>query len=171
MDPFVGTSLLAAGAFALLHRTPIDIARRELGVASIGGRFRGPPFERYAIEGEIPLAWCARFVRFCFEQAGRKLPGNRFLIPSVAQLRAALLASGQLLEPTVVPQANDIILLEGTAGNADGIQIGGHHTGIVERVDGDFVDSIDGDFGTPDQVTRVRRRRDASDIWGYGRVG
>jgi hypothetical protein len=152
--------------------TPLDFAQADLaaGIASSGGRFRGAPFDLYALPGEEPLAWCGRAVRTWYSKAGTELPGNRFLIGSVQNLHDALVAAGMFLDSDAEPQPNDLILLEGTANNRDGLLIGGHHVGLVESVTPDTVVSIDGDFGTPDRVMRVTRERSASDIWGYGRV-
>jgi hypothetical protein len=153
-------------------RMPIDVARANLGVQSVGAPFHGPP-ERFNLPGEQPAPWCARFVRFCFESAGKRLPGNRFLIPSVANLQAALESAGMWHpagEDGFVPQQNDLLLLQGTGNGEDGLEFGGHHVALVESFDGTHVVTIDGDFFRPDRVARVSRAFGQIDIWGYGRI-
>ncbi len=149
---------------------PLDFARADVGLSSEGGRFQGPPVERFALPGEPALAWCARACRTWFTLAGGTLPGDPYAIGSVAALHAALDDAGMLVDPDEEPKPNDLILLLGTAGNRDGMLIGGHHVGLVESVTPDTVTSIDGDWGTPDRVQRVVRDRNASDIWAYGRA-
>ncbi len=161
---------VGVGVF-LVSRDPLTYATADVGLTSVGGvRGAGPP-EKYNLQGEDPLPWCARFCRFCFAQAGRPLPGNPFLIPSVTNLEAALAGAGFLLPASAEPQRGDLILLRGIgAGDPDRISAGDRHVGIVESVTDSKIVSIDGDFGEPDGVRRVTRNRHAPNISGFGRI-
>lgn len=174
MNPFLVVAILLfiGGVLLIASHDPVALAELEVGVSSAGhARFDGPPM-KYAIEGETPLPWCGRFVRFVFATAGKPLPGNRFLVPSVSELEKALDAAGALFQAAgFEPRRGDLVILHGTGiGDPDEMPIGGHHVGLVTNVDAVHVDSIDGDFGTPDAVRRVRRRRDARNIAFYGRI-
>lgn len=139
--------------------TPLDFARSQVGVAESGGPNRGDPFERYAYPGEEPLPWCARFMRWCWENAGTPLPGNRWLIGSVAELRAALEAQGALV-PLEDARPGDLLLLRQRGGSDAGA---GHHVGIIEQVTPTYIETIDGNWG--DRVARVQRKRTDPGIW------
>jgi hypothetical protein len=161
--------VLAGGVIVahVLNKQPIDYAISQIGVRELTDRNDGIPFERYAIRGEQPLAWCARFVRWAYESAGKQLPGNRWEIASVGNLQHAFAQAGAWLGLTDDIRRGDLILLnERGLSDAAGNQ-GGRHIGIVEAVDAEHVYSIDGNWGN--MVARVRRRRNAPDIWGYAR--
>jgi hypothetical protein len=143
--------------------TPLDFARSQLGVTESGGENRGEPFARYAYPGEEPLPWCARFVRWCFENAHTPLPGNRWLIGQVAELRDALNAHMALI-PLEQARAGDILFLRGRAGSDHGP---GNHVGLVEHVSADAIETIDGNLGN--RVARARRLRTDPSIWSAGR--
>ena len=71
--------------------TPLDVARTQIGVVELPGN-RGVPFERYALPGEDPLPWCARFLRWCYLQAGLK-------DKAIRELKALLAAEPRLSAP------------------------------------------------------------------------
>lgn len=144
--------------------TVVAIAIEQLGVAESGGPNKGLPFDRYSLHGESPLPWCARFVRWCFSQAGARLPGNQWEIGNVAAMRAALDAEGGLVR-VGPPRAGDIVFVRGR-GKSDAA-VAGNHVGIVERVEGDVLHTIEGNWS--DKVQRVQRDVDDVDLWGFGR--
>lgn len=170
MEALALVVIVAAAAWFLMHKTPLEYAQSQIGVQSSGGRFQGPPFQLYALPGEQPLAWCARLMRWCWTQAGKRLPGNPYLIGSVAILRDACVDAGCFFGPDFECAAGDLMFLQGVGSGEDGIEFGGHHVCIVEFVDEDGVHTIDGDFGTPDRVMRIVRPKSQRDIWGYARV-
>lgn len=143
--------------------TPLDYARSQVGVAESGGANRGEPFTRYALIGEEPLPWCARFVRWCWENAGTPLPGNRWLLGSVAELRDALTACGALVSPADA-RAGDIVGWRSRLGSDRGT---GNHVSIVEAVSPTYLDTIDGNWD--DRVARVQHRRDDPRLWFVAR--
>ena len=140
--------------------SPLWYAVSQVGASELPGN-RGIPFERYSLPGEEPLAYCARFLRWCFTQAGTPLPGQRYLIGSVVALHEALRAAGALLPLEGRPEPGDLIFLR-HRGKSDP-QVGGHHVGIVELVTDKTVESVDANWG--DMVQRVARRRGSPEIW------
>jgi hypothetical protein len=143
--------------------TPLEVARTQLDVIEERGN-RGVPFTRYALTGEDPLPWCARFVRYCFTQAGIRLPGNRYLIGRVQTMLEELQRIGAELPVRAVLEPGDLIFLR-DRGSSD--QGPGHHVGIVESVGGLTVNSIDGNW--QNRVQRVARERHASEIAAFCR--
>lgn len=103
--------------------TPIELARRELaaGVREATGQNDGVPAERYN-DGE-EKAWCAAFVRYCFEQCGTKLPGLRHELPAVKYMEAQLEAAGARVAE---PEPGDIVTFRWSDGS--------RHVGLVEHV-------------------------------------
>lgn len=141
--------------------TPLEYAQRELaaGVREATGRNDGVPAERYN-EGERK-AWCAAFLRWCFERAGTPLPGRRHLLPSVAYLEGALLARGARVE-RAIPGA--IVAFVGRGASDAGP---GRHVGIVESYDpeADKITTIEGNTGN--RVTRRTYAHDDPGISGF----
>lgn len=141
--------------------TPLEAALGELGVIEDPGN-NGIPLTRYGLPMEDPLPWCARFMRWCFTQAGTPLPGNRYLIASVVELYHALYARGAIVSDD--PRRGDLILLR-ERGSSDAGP--GHHVGIIETVTPTSIGSIDGNWRNA--VRRVDRKRDAPEIWCFAR--
>lgn len=148
---------------------PVAWAISQIGVSEAPpGSNDGPPMV-YALEGETPAPWCGRFVRAAFIACARPLPGNRWKIPEVAELQRALVGAGAWIPVEEVREGRtvnrgDLILLHGRGGSDAGR---GNHVGIVERMDGDDVVSVDGNWG--DRVARVRRPLGSALLWGFGR--
>lgn len=145
--------------------TTVDIAIGQLGVKESGGHNCGEPFDLYALPGEQPLAWCARFLRWCFALSGHRLPGNPYEIANVANLHDALEAAGAILPNPVAPRRGDILLLNKHSFSDRGAR--GNHTGLIESADATNIHSIDGNWG--DCVQRVTRKADAPEIWCFAR--
>jgi cell wall-associated NlpC family hydrolase len=142
----------------------VNIAISQLGVTESSGNNDGVPFDRYALKGEQPLAWCARFVRWCFAQAGHPLPGNAYVIASVKNLHGELASRGAILPVGEKPRRGDLILIRN--GDSD-VGVRGNHIGIVERFDGKRVHSVDGNLGN--KVARVARPIGDPKIWCFAR--
>lgn len=158
----------------------MEWALAEVGVREDPpGSNAGPPLERYALPGEPPLAWCGRFVRAAFKQAGTPLPGNPWLIPSVAELQRALAAAGAWIpiaaareavrrtvgQPSAAPARGDLLLLNRESISDVGRR--GNHVGIVVRFLDDTVRTVDGNWS--DAVRVVDRHLDDPTLWGLGR--
>lgn len=138
------------------------IAAAEIGITEEPlGSNRGPPFDRYALRGDVVGPWCARFVRWCYERAERPLPGNPYDLGNVAAMRARLDAHGALVKD---PRPGDIGFVWGRGKSDAG---SGNHCFIVERVEGRNVHTIEGNLGHA--VVRSVRSLDDGDLWGFGR--
>lgn len=142
--------------------TPLEYAIGELGVIEDPGN-AGVPFERYGLPEEQPLPWCARFVRWCFAQAGTPLPGNRYLIAAVAEMQEALAVRGGIFTTLYQPKPGDLVFLRSRGASDSGP---GHHVGIIETVTPTTIGSIDGNWRNA--VRRVDRKREDPDLWCYG---
>lgn len=157
--------------------TPLDFAVAELNAGSAEvpkGSNRGPRVDLYT--GGRAEPWCGHFVAWCHHEAGIVIPGYVKPSPTVA----SPLAGVQFLEDTFkkhgwwwpvgdmklgVPSAGDLVFLNRRGQSDKGP---GRHVGIVERVDGPYVVSIDGNWG--DRVARVRRVMISPLISGFGRM-
>lgn len=145
----------------------VDVALSQVGVKEKTGHNDGIPFERYALPKEQALAWCARFVRWCFAQLGLALPGNPYEIASVAALQLALVNAGAWMGPDVRPRRGDLVLFN-ERGLSDKDRFG-HHVGLVDRMDDDGrLWTVEGNWG--DRVAHVcRQPHQLVDVWGYAR--
>lgn len=129
----------------------VQIAEAEMfsGIAeTTPGCNCGPGVEKYTVGQQIP--WCAAFVSWVYKQAGAQFSGggdpNSWLITYVPNLQDYLKNSGKFdyheKGDNYVPQPGDIIIY--LSNNAS-------HTGLVEKVNGDVVTSLDGNW--QDKVT------------------
>jgi hypothetical protein len=119
----------------------LDVARAELaqGIREASGHNDGTPAARYMDGLEAP--WCAGFVRWCFEQARSPLPGARPMLVSVRYLEEQLTRAGARLDH---PEPGAIVTFKWRVGSDPGT---GRHVGIVERVEGGRVHTIEGNSG------------------------
>lgn len=141
--------------------TPLDIARRELaeGVREATGKNDGVPATRYN-GGELK-PWCASFVRYCFEQSGLKLPGNRHLLPSVAYMEEQLVTAGARVS---APVPGAIITFRSRVGSDAGP---GRHVGLVEAVEPFLLTTIEGNSGNAVRRRTYRQWRSDPTIAGF----
>ena len=141
--------------------SPIDIARRELaaGVREATGQNDGVPAERYNDGERKP--WCASFVRYCFEEAGLRLPGNRHRLPSVAYMEEQLETAGARVAE---PAPGAIITFRARVGSDAGP---GRHVGLVEAVDGLTITTIEGNSGNAVRRRTYRQWRSDPTIAGF----
>lgn len=157
--------------------TPLDHALVELhfGVVEVPkGSNRGPRVDVYT--GGRAEPWCGHFVAWCYDLAGKTIPG--YIKPSLTV--ASPLAGVQFLEDTFkkhgwwwpvgdpkrgLPGPSDLIFLKSRNKSDPGR---GRHVGIVETMDAAYVVSIDGNWG--DGVRRVRRLLSPKTISGFGRM-
>ena len=134
----------------------IEIAETQLG--NIGGE----TFWRWYGFTERD-EWCAMFVSWCAYQAGLIDSG---VIPRFSSCRVGIQwfqDRGQWQGPGYVPAPGDLIFFDWEPdGTAD-------HVGIVERVTGDEVHTIEGN--SSDSVRRRSYSFDSGKIFGYGIPG
>jgi hypothetical protein len=141
----------------------VEIAVAE--IAANGGALGGAKYiDGYGSPAVYGYAWCAIFVSWCATQGGFVESGIILKSMSATAFRAAAQsgAHGTWKDRTYVPAPGDLILFDrdgiGEVGLAD-------HIGIVERVDGGKVYTVEGN--TSDTVARRSYDIGRSDIDGY----
>lgn len=124
--------LLIAGCFIgsrPAHAASIvEIAQSQIGKGEIGGDNRGPQVKKYTRGQEV--AWCAAFVSWVRSQSGQASPyllAARSYWKNYSHKRVAR------------PRSGDLIIF--ARGNHQG------HIGIVERVQGNTITTIEGNVG------------------------
>ncbi|GIW72830.1 MAG: hypothetical protein KatS3mg102_2372 [Planctomycetota bacterium] len=136
----------------------LQAALTQIGVREASGNNDGVPARRYSGGREVP--WCANFVSWAFRQAGTPLPGNQWSLGSCDYMMNQLKQNGVWFDRGQgMPQPGDIIMF-GRPGDAT-------HVGIVERVEGGRVYTVEGNSGN--RVARRSYDLDSSRILGYGR--
>ena len=141
------------------NSTLVEIARIEIGYTGGEKYWRAYGFTRHA-------AWCACFVTWCADEAGLieegKVPRYALCLNGVKWFKN----KGRWLDKGTVPEAGMIIFYDRRAGNGYGQDGRSDHTGIVEKVEGNYVYTIEGNWG--DKVDTRKVRLDDKTIIGYG---
>ncbi len=117
-----------------LTKTAIELAYSQLGVSETEGENRGDN-EKYGAGAGV--AWCAAFVSWLFGE-GQNNSGNNPLkfTSSVSGLREQAQAAGYYSKVgTYTPKPGDIMIQKSN---------GASHTGIVVKVEGDTIYTIEG---------------------------
>jgi hypothetical protein len=144
---------LLYGIFSIGDGSMIELADTQIG--NIGGE---PYWSWYGFSGREE--WCACFVSWVAYQCGYIDAG---IIPRFSSCDAGMAwfrNNGQWMDGGYTPAPGDIIFFDWDFdGSSD-------HVGIVERVEGDYVHTIEGN--TSDSVDRHRYRLDGEKIIGYG---
>ncbi len=143
-----------------LQQKALSIAISQLGQHEnpLGSNWGSPVKEYLASVGiNFPASWCMAFVYWCFEQTGQANP----LIKTGGVLNAWNTADKK---HRVVgdPQPGDIFIMNFGKGLG--------HTGIVEKVDANFIYTIDGntnDSGSREGIEVCRKQRPRNKIIGY----
>ena len=117
----------------------VSVAQSQIGLGEIGGNNKGVYVRQY-LNGRENLPWCAGFISYCFKKAGLNLPYT---------LRARdFIKLGKVVRN---PQTGDLIIFS---------RQGGGHIGIIEKVQGDTITTIEGNKGKyPSKVKRVVYKR------------
>lgn len=146
-----------------LQQKALEIAMTQTGQEEKPrGSNWGEPVKSYLASVGIPFpaSWCMAFMYWCFKQAAKELGITTPLIKTGGVLNA-----WQKAPPSVKvtdPQPGDIF-----------IQDHGHglgHTGIVERVEGDILHTIEGntnDTGSREGYEVCGKTRKKESIIGY----
>jgi len=114
----------------------LQIAKTQLHVREKTGKNDGEAVESYLKSVALGkgYAWCAAFVYWCFSEAAKQLDVPNPLYKTAGVLHHWNNTKG--LKTKTNPQAGDIFIMDYGKGNG--------HTGIVERVVGDIVHTIEG---------------------------
>ncbi len=153
-----------------LQQQALKVAITQLGQHEnpLGSNW-GKPVQDYlkSVGIAFPASWCMAFVYWCYEQASpKKAPLTGFegcnpLVKSGGVLRCWNEADKKY-RVVGEPQAGDIFIMNFGKGLG--------HTGIVEKVDKNFVYTIDGnsnDSGSREGIEVCRKQRPRNKIVGY----
>lgn len=141
--------------------TPLEIAISQLNVKEIPiGSNWGRDVKKYlaSVGINFPASWCMAFVYWCFSQAGKK-----GLFKSGGVLRTWQRTDKKYRVTDPLP--GDIFIMDYGRGLG--------HTGIIEKVEGDLLHTIEGntnDTGSREGYEVCRRTRKRKQIVGYLRI-
>lgn len=144
----------------------LSIARSQLGIAEDPkGSNRGYHVEKYLSSVGLPGGnpWCMAFVYWCVQQACNESKIKNPLIKTGGVLDQWTRIDAKLKTKNPVP--GDVFIMR--FGHGTG------HTGIVEKVDGEYIQTLEGntnDDGSREGYEVARRRRLRTNIVGYIRV-
>lgn len=146
----------------------IDVAITQIGVAEATGRNDGIPAQRY-MKGN-KLAWCAGFVAYCFDVSDDPDIAENVREfwawgTNVQSLEDKMKERGQWFGWAITPQRNDIIFFANRGRSDPGR---GRHCGIVEKVEGAWVHTIEGNLGNA--CKRAKHKLSSNRISGYARL-
>ena len=148
-------NMLLFGITSVGDGTMLEIALTQLG--NIGGEIY---WRWFGFQSREP--WCAIFVSWVAEQCGFIEAGVFPRFSWCDDGIAWFVSRGQWMDRDYIPSPGDIIFFDWDGdGSSD-------HVGIVERVEGEFVHTVEGN--TSDSVARRVRRLDSVTIMGYGVV-
>jgi len=144
-----------------LQQSALKVALAQLGQHEqpLGSNW-GHPVQDYLASVKIgfPASWCMAFVYWCYEQVSN---GKNPLVKTGGVLHAWNEADKKY-RVVGEPLAGDIFIMNFGKGLG--------HTGIVEKVDENFVYTIDGntnDSGSREGIEVCRKQRPRNKIVGY----
>ena len=146
-----------------LTKKALEVAVSQLGQQEkpLGSNW-GEPVKSYlkSVGIGFPASWCMAFVYWCFREAAVQLSVPNPLVKTGGVLAAWNKADRKYR--VTVPEAGDIFIMDFGKGLG--------HTGIVERVDGEYINTIEGnsnDTGSREGIEVVRKVRSISKIKGF----
>lgn len=144
-----------------IGKDAVKIATTQIGMSEkpLGSNW-GKPVQDYLKSVSIlfPASWCMAFVYWCFEQASKGAPNP--LIKTGGVLMAWNKADKKYKVTECQP--GDIFIMDFGKGLG--------HTGIVEKVDENFIYTIEGntnDSGSREGIMVCRKQRPKKKIKGY----
>lgn len=147
-----------------LQQKALAVAISQLGQHEepLGSNW-GHPVQDYlhSVGIDFPASWCMAFLYWCFDRAAAELDVKNPLLKTGGVLRAWNETDKQY-HVTGEPQPGDIFIMNFGKGLG--------HTGIVEKVDENFVYTIDGntnDSGSREGIEVCRKQRPRNKIVGY----
>lgn len=146
--------VLLAGTCAFSNKRLVDLAIEQLGNSG------GEKFWRwYGFNSRVE--WCACFVSWCLYNC---IDVSKDEIPKFAACESEgvewFRSHGKWKEKDCIPNAGDIIFFDWNGNNS------ADHVGIVEKIEGDYVYTIEGNSG--DECKERKYLIGCSQIRGYG---
>ena len=145
----------------------IKLASEQVGIKEETGHNDGPSL--FKITGGRPEPWCAHFVAWLFRTSNKPIPDD--VTPT--KTRANPLASVSYMERIFKdhdwlyrePKVGDVVFFANRGASDRGP---GRHVGIVERVEGNEIHTIEGNLSN--SVRRTKHKLDSPRITGFGRM-
>ena len=148
----------------------IDVAVTQIGIQEETGNNDGIPAQRYMRGNK--LAWCAGFVLYCFEVSDdpniHESVRDFWRYTAVWEFEERMKARGLWFGWAIVPQPNDLIFFNNRGKSDHANSKLDRHMAIVEKVDGAWVHTIEGNLGNA--VKRSKHKLSSNRITGYARV-
>lgn len=156
----------------------LEIAKGEIGKQEIPLNSNwGEHVQKYlkSVGITFPASWCMAFVYWCIKESGARVQ-----MPGQAGSRNPLVKTGGVLnqwneierqfgQPKCkfqIPEAGDIFIMDFGKGLG--------HTGFVESVDGDYINTIEGNAttvsGSREGIEVCRKKRKISSCIGFIRI-
>lgn len=143
-----------------LKESALEIAKTQVGEQEkpLGSNW-GEPVKTYlhSVGIDFPASWCMAFVYWCFKVASDTTP----LIKTGGVLRQWN-ESDRKYRVIGLPEPGDVFIMDFGKGLG--------HTGFVEKVEGNFIHTIEGnsnDTGSREGIEVTRKIRGRSKIKGY----
>jgi len=142
----------------------LEIAKGEIGKQEIPrGSNWGPDVQKYLMSVKInfPASWCMAFMYWCMDNASHSLGVGNPMKRTGGVLDQWNSAS-DTKKVLMRPEPGDIFIMDFGKGLG--------HTGIVEKVEGDIIHTIEGntnDTGSREGYEVCRRTRQQEKIKGY----
>lgn len=148
-----------------LQEKALEVAATQLGQHEepLGSNWGHPVQDYLASVGiNFPASWCMAFVYWSFNKAAGQLGVPNTLVKTGGVLHAWQDGNNIKYHAVKDPQPGDIFIMD------HGHGLG--HTGIVEKVDENFVYTIEGntnDSGSREGIEVTRKQRPRKKIIGY----
>ena len=155
----------------ILSARALDIAATQIGVREKGSSNSGPEVDKYlkSVGLNPGFAWCMAFVYWCYNQAAQESGVKNFLIRTAGVLHQwneqqpirKIVLDKVLKDPAII-QPGAVFIMDYGKGTG--------HTGLVEKIHGAWIDTIEGntnDEGSREGYEVCRRTRRLTSIKGF----
>lgn len=159
----------------------LEVAKTQIGVEEIPrGSNWGKDVQKYlaSVGINFPASWCMAFVYWCSEEANIRIPDKTGGLSNPLQKTGGVLKQWNELEYRTVPLYGKYLQFKFYTPKPGDIFIQDHgkglgHTGIVESVEGELIQTIEGntnDEGSREGFEVCRKTRKISSCVGFIRI-
>jgi len=155
----------------ILSARALEIATTQLGVHEKGSSNSGPEVDKYlkSVGLTAGFPWCMAFVYWCYNQASIESGVANFLIRTAGVLHqwneqqpVRKIVLDKVLKDPAIIKPGAVFIMDHGKGNG--------HTGLVEKIHGSSIDTIEGntnDEGSREGYEVCRRTRRLTAIKGF----
>lgn len=155
----------------ILSARALDIATTQLGVREKGSSNSGPEVDKYlkSVGLNPGFPWCMAFVYWCYNQAAQESGVSNFLIRTAGVLHQwneqqplRKIVLDKVLKNPAIIQPGAVFIMDYGKGTG--------HTGLVEKINGSYIETIEGntnDEGSREGYEVCRRTRRLTAIKGF----